>query len=69
MAKFTTRTRAVLTEPTVANGNRYPSGTTFTFSEQLADGRRRITFDHKVGKSVILAPLNDLPYRLLTDKK
>lgn len=69
MAKFTTRTRAVLTELTVANGNRYPSGTTFTFSEQLADGRRRITFDHKVGKSVVLAALDNLPYRLLTDKK
>ena len=69
MAKFTTRTRAVLTELTVANGNRYPSGTTFTFSEQLADGRRRLTFDLKVGKSVVLAALDDIPYRLLTDKK
>jgi hypothetical protein len=62
-------TRAILTKPTVLNGGCYPAGTKFTISEPLDKGRRRLTFDLKVGKSVILAPLNDIPYRLLTDKK
>lgn len=71
MAKYHTfkRTRAILTELTVINGGRYPAGTTFTFSEQLVKGRHRLTFDLKVGKSVVLAALDDIPHRLLTDKK
>ena len=62
-------TRAILTKPTVLNGGRYPAGTKFTISEPLDKGRRRLTFDLKVGKSVVLAALDNLPYRLLTDKK
>lgn len=63
------RTEAVLTKAVRINGFRYASGTKFTFSEQRADGLHRITFHHKVGWSIVLARLDDLPYRLLTDKK